>query len=140
MDKFDFCLFPLVYFLRMKFTILPVAMFLVLTPSTTGREIKNGEKWKAIFCLHPILLVLSGLHNLIQISILQTALSIVLKFSMVRICLYWMRFYFSPFKSKENRQPIWEIITNPVHPDRCKTSEPSNKIVCFNQNLCCLSY
>ena len=49
MDKLDFCLIPLVYFLRMNFTTLSVATLLVPTPSTIERALKNGAKWTAIY-------------------------------------------------------------------------------------------
>ena len=49
MDKFDFCHIAIVYFLRTTFTILSIAMFLVPTPSTIGRSLKNGAKWTPIY-------------------------------------------------------------------------------------------
>ena len=95
----------------MIFTLLSIAILLVPTTSTIGRALNNNAKWTAKCFLHTLVFALSGLQSLIQISIFQTAMNLVLQISMVWICLYWPRFYFSPFKSKYNWRPIWEILS-----------------------------
>ena len=140
MDRLYICLIPFLYFLRMTITILSVAMSLVPNPSNIERALVNGAKWTVIFFLHPNLFALSGLHSLVQIPIFQNVLNLVLQFSLVRICLYWPRFYFSILRSKENQCSIWVIITKPVPPDGHNASKPSNKITFLNQNICCFSY
>ena len=65
----------------------------------------------------------------------------VQQLSIVRICLYWPRFYLSLLKHKRNRHSIWKIITNPVTPEGSpKVRKPSSIIVCLNLNLCWYSF
>ena len=118
------------------FMVLCLAMFYVPSLSTIGRLAQNGAIWIAIICTHPILFGLSALHRLIQISIIKTALNFGMQLSIVRLCLYWPRFYYSLFKWKQNRRTIWEIITRLVPPGGTKSRRPLNRIVCLNQKYC----
>ena len=122
------------------FMVLCLSMFYVPPLSTTVILAQNCAIWIAIICIHPILFGLSALHRLIQILIIKTSLNFGMHISIVRLCLYWPRFYYILFKWKQNRQTIWGIITSPVSPGGTKALRPSNRIVCLNQNNCCFSF
>ena len=129
MDKLDFCLIPFIHFFRLTLTILSVAILFLPTPSTVGRSLNNSLTWTAVFSLHAILFVLSVIHSLYQIPIIQIPLNKVQKLSIVRICLYSPRFYFGLLKHRRNGRSIWYIVTNLVPPEgRPKYCKPSNKI------------
>ena len=101
---------------------------------------KNAITWTAIVSLHFILFVLSALHRLTQIQMIQIPLNMMQQSFLVHICLFWPRFYFCLFKPNENRRSIWEIITCPVPPEGRKASTQSNRIPCINSKYCCFSF
>ena len=136
MDKIDFCLIPFIYLFQPTLTILTIATLFILTPYTIGKALKNSLTLNTIFILHMTLFVLPGFHSLVQIPIIQLRLILFQQLSIVRICLYWPRFYLSLLKHKRNRHSIWKIITNPVTPEGSpKVRKPSSIIVCLNLNL-----
>ena len=122
------------------FLVIILAMFRVRSPSTTRSLAWNGAIWIALTCMTTILFGLSALHRLTQTTILKAALNFVLQLSLVRLCLFWPRFYYSLFRFKPHRRSIWDIITNPLPPIKAKAKIPSLKIVCLNENRCCFSF
>ena len=141
MYKLDFCLIPFIYLFWLTLTILYVATLFVPTSYTIGGALKNSLTWTDIFILHPIIFVLSGLHNIVQIPIIQIPLNIVQQLSTVLIFLYWPKFCFDLLKHISNSHSVWGIITNSVPPEvSSKSWKPSNQIVCLNQNICYYSF
>ena len=112
MDKIDLVLISLLNLFRMNLTLICVAMNFMPTPS----KVRKAITWTAIISLHLILFVLSALHRLIQIPIIQIALNMIDKSFIVRACLFWPKLYYSLFKPNKNRRTIWEIINSPVLP------------------------
>ena len=75
MDKSYLVLIPLLYLFRMTLTLISVAMKFMPTPSKVWTEIRNAITWTAIISLHLILFVLSALHILTLIPIIQILLN-----------------------------------------------------------------
>ena len=123
MDKLDFVLIPLLYLFQMALTLISVAIKFMPTPSKVWTAIRNNITWTAIISLHVILFVLSALHRLTQIPILQIPLNMMEQSIIGRACLFWPKFYYCLFKPYKNRLTIWEIITSPVPPDGRKASK-----------------
>ena len=121
------------------FMVLYLEIFLVPTPSTIGRTAQNSAKWITILSIHPSLFAILAFHSLIQIQIVHKPLNLVIQLSLVKLCLQWPRFYYSLFKTKQNRGSILKIITNPVPRGGTKACKPSNTFVCLNQTFFCLS-
>ena len=71
MDKLDLVLIPLLYLFHITLTLISVAIKLMPTPSKFWTEIRNAITWTAIISLHMILFVISALHRLTQIPIIQ---------------------------------------------------------------------
>ena len=115
------------------FLVIFLAMFHVRSPSTSRSLVWNGTIWIALTCMTSILFRLSALHRLTQTTILKAALNFILQLSIVRLCLFWPRFYYSLFRFKTHRRSIWDIITNPLPPIKAKAKRPSLKIVCLNK-------
>ena len=122
------------------FLVIILAMFHVRSPSTTRILAWNGAIWIALTCMKSILLGLSALHRLTQTTILKDALNYILQLSIVRLCLFWPRFYYSLFWFKPHRRSILDVITNPLPPIKAKAKGTSLKIVCLNENRCCFSF
>ena len=122
------------------FLVIFLAMFHVRSLSTTRSLAWNGAIWIALICMTTILFGLSALHRLTQTTILKAALNFVLQLSLVRLCLFWPRFYYSLFRFKPHRRSILDIITNPLPPIKAKAKGPSLKIVCLNENRCWFSF
>ena len=121
------------------FMVICLAMFCVPPLTTIGRLAHNGAIWIAIICIHPILFGISALHRMIQISIIKTAMNFGMQTSILRLCLYWLRFYYSLFKCKQNRKNIQDTITRPLPPGGTKARRPSNIIFCLDQKSFCFS-
>ena len=109
------------------------------TPSKVWTAIRNAITWTDIISLHLIIFVLSDLHRLTQIPIIQILLNMTEQSFIVRACLFWPNFYYCLFKPNKNRQTIWEIITSLVPPDIHKATEQSNRIPCLNATFSCFS-
>ena len=124
----------------LTFLVIFLAMFHLRSPSTTRRLARNGAIWIALTCMTPILFSLSALHRLTQTAILKAALNFVQQLSIVRLCLFWPRFYYSLFRFKPHRRSIWDIITDPLPKIKAKAKRPSVKMVCLNENRCCFSF
>ena len=116
----------------MTLTLISVAINLIPTPSKVWTAIRNAITWTAIISLHMILFILSALDRLTQISIIQILLNMMEQPIKARACLFWPKFYYCLFKSDNNRQTIWEIITSPVPPDGRKAIKQSNRITFLN--------
>ena len=139
MDKLDSVLIPLLYLLHMTSTLISVAINLMSTPSKVWTAIRNAITWTTIISLHMIIFVLSPLHRLTQIPIIQIPLNIIEQSIIGHACLFWPKFYYCLFKTDNNRRTIWEIITSLVPPDGRKASKQSNRIPCVNATLSCFS-
>ena len=111
----------------------------MLTPSKVWMAIRNAITWTAIISLHMIIFVLSALHRLTQIPIIQIPLNMMEQSIIGRACLFWPKLYFCLLKPDKNRRTIWEIITSPVPPDGRKASKQSNRIPCLNATFSCFS-
>ena len=138
MDNLDLVSF--IYLFRMTSTIISAAIRSMPTPLKLWSALRNGAKWTAIIGLHAILFAISALYGLTQIWTVKVALNLVQNLTIVRICLYWPKFYWSLFRPTPNRRSIWAIITRPVPPDGPKTNEQSNRIPCMNAKFCCFSF
>ena len=88
MDKLDLVLIPLLYMFQMTLTLISVAIKFIPTPSKVGTEIRNATTWTAIISLHMILFVLSDLHRLTQITIIQIPLNMMEQLIIARTCLF----------------------------------------------------
>ena len=86
-----------------------------------------------------ILFVLSALHRLTQIPIIQIPLNMMEKSIIARSCLFWPKLYYCLFKPDNNRRKIREIITSPVPSNGRKSSKQSNRIPCLNAKFSCFS-
>ena len=139
MDELNLVLITLLYLLRMTLTLMSVAITFVPTPSKVWTAIRNAMTWTAIISLHMILFVLSALHRLTQIQIIQILLDMMDQSIIGRACLFWPKFYYCLFKPDKNRRTIWEIITSPVPPEVRNASKQSNRIPCLNATLSCFS-
>ena len=102
MDKLDLCLLPITCTIRMTLLLVPmIAYFAIALPTNVIRALQNSFSWIAITCIHLILFTLSGLHAIVQIGILRFSLNVLQQSPMVRIALFWPRFYYSILKPKE---------------------------------------
>ena len=106
----------------MTLTLISVAINLMPTPSKVWTEIMNYITWTAIISLDMILFVLSALHRLTQIPIIQIPLNMMEQSIIGPACLFWTKFYYCLFKPDKDRRKIWEIITSPAPPDGRKYS------------------
>ena len=77
MDKLDLVLITLLYLIQMTLTLISVAITFMPTPSKVWMAIRNAMTWTAIISLHMILFVLSALHRLTQIPIIQIPLNMM---------------------------------------------------------------
>ena len=107
MDKIDLDLIPLLYLFRMTLTLISVVMNFMPTPPKVWTEISNAITWTAIISLNLILFVLSALHRLTQIPIIQIPLNTIDQSFIIHACLFWPKFYYCLFKPNNNRQTIW---------------------------------
>ena len=139
MYKLDLVLIPLLYLFRMNLTLISVAIKCMPTSSKVQTTIRNAITWTVIIIIHLILFVLSDLHILTQIPIIQILLNTMEQSIIARTCLLWPEFYYSLFKPDKNIRTIWEIITSPVPPDGRKASKQSNRIPCLNATFSCFS-
>ena len=139
MDKLDLCLIPFIYLFRMTLTILSTFNFIVHNPSIIGREFKNTLTWMEISGMHLILIMLSGLHRLIQFKFIQVSLNMMLRLPLSCTIIFWTKFYYSLFKHKEGRRSFWSIATNPLVSDYRTPVRQSNEITYFNMRYYCHS-
>ena len=77
MDRLDLVLFTLLYLFRTALTLISVAINFMPTPSKVWTAIRNAITWTAIISFDMILFVLSTLHRLTQIPIIQILLNIM---------------------------------------------------------------
>ena len=103
MDKLDLVLIPLLYLFRMTLTVTSVAMNFMPTPSKVWTAIRNVITWTAIMSLHLNIFVLSALHRLTQIPIMQILLNMMEQSFIARASLFWTKFYYCLFKLNNNR-------------------------------------
>ena len=133
-DKLDFCLIPFIYLFRKTLIILSAFTFIVHIPSIIGREFKNTLTWMLISGMHLILIMMSGLHILIQVP-----LSMMLQLPLSCAILFCTGFYYSLFKYKEGRHSLWSIVTNPFGACHRRPVRKSNQITCLNVRYYCHS-
>ena len=88
MDTLDLVLIPLLYLFRMTLTLISVAIKFTPTPSKVWTAMRNAITWTAIISLHMIIFVLSALHRLTQIPIIQIPLNMMEKSIIGRACLF----------------------------------------------------
>ena len=112
MNKLDMRLIPFIYLFRNTLMILSVFTFIVHIPSIIWREFKNELTWVAIAIIHLILIMLSSLHSLIQVT-----LNMMIQIPLSRAILFWHKFYYSLFKYKEVSSSFWIVVTNPLGED-----------------------
>ena len=137
MDKLDLVLIPLLYLFRMTLTLISVAMNFMPNTSKVWTAIRNAITWTDIISIHLIIFVLSALHRLTKIPIIQIPLNMMEQSFIVCACLFWPKFYYCIFKPNNNRRKIWEIIASPVPPDGRKFIKQSNRIPCLNSTFSC---
>ena len=107
------------------------------TPYFIGRSLSNGCIWMIISTIHITLTVLHILH-----SILHLPINLVHQNALMRLIMFWPKFYWSLFRPSSDRyqRSIWQIINEPVPYFGTKTKNICNRIVCRQDRYYCHSY
>ena len=137
MDKLDLCLLPLTCVIRMTLFII---FFALSFTSMIFNATRNTLSWIAMICIHFLLFTLSGLHTIVHIRMIKFSLNYIQQSTLVRLVLFYPRFYYSILKPKENRRSLWQMLRNPVPPTGPKLNRVNDTIICLNQNKCCYSH
>ena len=77
MDKLDLVFIPFLYLFRTTILLISIALHFIPTPLKIWTVLCNSITWTAVFSLHMILFVLSALHRLTQIRIIQIPLNMI---------------------------------------------------------------
>ena len=88
----------------MTLTLISVAINVMPTPSKVWTAIRNSITWTDMISLHMILFVLSALHILTQIPIIQIPLNMMDQSIIERANLFWPSYYYCLFKPDKNRR------------------------------------